>query len=762
MRTKFLKAYLFLLFMSSVAVGLNAQHVVPEPDCSEPGFTVLTKRYNLEPKEWTPYPSRVVCQLPNFDMNETFVEKNVYGSRTDKKVEATGFFRTEKINGRWWIVDPEGYLQINVGVCAVNKNSTERNKKAFAEKYNNSTEEWMKDTKAKLKNYGFYSATAWTDKNNLTPDKATNPLSYTPIFNFATTYASRRTTSSYKIEGYGTYTSTPSNLDPVLHVFDPEFVAFCEHFARVNIRPLANDKDVLGYFSDNELTFGTGSLAQCLNVSDKTYPGYLAAKAFVESHNYTENDAKNGTKTSGATLTVAQLRDAWLGHVGERYYSTIRNAIKKYAPNQMYIGSRLHIPYLDYEGLVKAAVEYLDIISFNTYRVWYTSKEKADFWATHGDKPFLVTEFYAKGEDVFDTQGNKFPNKSGSGYIVYTQKERGYFYQTFCLGMLEAKNCVGWHHFKYMDNDPEDTSGTSDPSNVDSNKGLVDNEYNYYTDMMDQAKILNDRIYNLVDYFDARSSNPTPVGPIVEIYPEADANYKDATNEGTAQTLAVKAASPYRESIVRFDLSSIPTDFAYAGFKIESARTITDPETNVYAIDVVNDNTWSETGITKSTMPVSSYLGIHTWFENTGTTANVTNYVKEAKEKGQTKISFKIRVSTQGTADYMAFGSRENTDVSKKPVLQYAMEVTGVNNLQGVNEMWYTNPVPGKVILSINRDTQSDVTINLYSVTGQLVSTIYQGLIENREIPFDIPASGIYFIQVVGKDGNKTIKAVVR
>jgi hypothetical protein len=231
-----------------------------------------------------------------------------------------------------------------------------------------------------------------------------------------------------------------------------------------------------------------------------------------------------------------------------------------------------------------------------------------------------------------------------------------------------------------MDNDPEDP-GDSDPSNVDSNKGLVSNDYDYYTDMMNEMKILNDRLYNLADYFDKKESNPTPAGEITNVYPEADANYKDAVNEGSAEQLAVKEASPYRQALVRFDLSTIPADAAYIGFQLTGVRTITDPQKNVYVIDVVDGGvSWSETGLVKSNMPTSSYIAPYIWNTNTGITTNVTNYVKEAQAKGRQKITFKIRVGVQGTPDYMAFGSRENPDVSKRPVLQYAMQVqnTGI------------------------------------------------------------------------------------
>jgi hypothetical protein len=41
-----------------------------------------------------------------------------YGGWLDgPKLSATGHFRTEKLDGRWWLVDPQGYLFFSVGAC---------------------------------------------------------------------------------------------------------------------------------------------------------------------------------------------------------------------------------------------------------------------------------------------------------------------------------------------------------------------------------------------------------------------------------------------------------------------------------------------------------------------------------------------------------------------------------------------------------------------------------------------------------------------
>ena len=92
-------------------------------------------------------------------------------------------------------------------------------------------------------------------------------------------------------------------------------------------------------------------------------------------------------------------------------------------------------------------------------------------------------------------------NTSGAGWIVRTQKDRDLFYQNYNLALLESRNCVGWHYFKYQDNDP--TAKGVDPSNIDANKGIVNNVYEVWKPMMEEMKTLNDNVYQLIAYFDS-------------------------------------------------------------------------------------------------------------------------------------------------------------------------------------------------------------------------------------------------------------------
>jgi len=160
----------------------------------------------------------------------------------------------------------------------------------------------------------------------------------------------------------------------------------------------------------------------------------------------------------------------------------------------MYIGARFYSNEKNYPEFMKCAGKYLDIVSNNYYGKWTPDSTDMANWSKWTGRPFIITEYYTKGED------SGMANQSGAGWIVRTQRDRGLFYQNYNLALLKSKNCIGWHYFKYQDNDPE--AKGADPSNVDANKGIVDNDYNVWKPMMELMKELNNNVYTLIEYFD--------------------------------------------------------------------------------------------------------------------------------------------------------------------------------------------------------------------------------------------------------------------
>src|SRR5690606_4161679 len=242
----------------------------------------------------------------------------------------------------------------------------------------------------------------------------------------------------------------------------------------------AQDANLIGYFSDNELPLSKDNLNGYLKLP-QTDPGYQAAIKWLSDNGISINEITDKHKGEFA------------GYVAERYYSTVLKAIKTYDPNHMYLGSRLYASSPHTKSIIEACARNVDIITINYYNNWELRKAHLENWLNWSDKPFQVTEFYTKSEDT----GMK--NTSGAGWIVKTQKDRGYAYQHFCMSLLNATNCVGWHWFKYMDNDPEYQQ--AEPSNVDANKGIVDNNYIPYDDLLLLMKQLNDNYMDIINYF---------------------------------------------------------------------------------------------------------------------------------------------------------------------------------------------------------------------------------------------------------------------
>ena len=113
-------------------------------------------------------------------------------------------------------------------------------------------------------------------------------------------------------------------------------------------------------------------------------------------------------------------------------------------------------------------------------------------WEGWADRPYMITEFYTKGED------SGLPNLTGAGWIVHTQKDRGIHYENFIIELLRSKTCVGWSWLKYLDNDP--TSPNAEASNIDSNKGILDNKYEPYEELVSRMTKVNTIRYSLLSY----------------------------------------------------------------------------------------------------------------------------------------------------------------------------------------------------------------------------------------------------------------------
>ncbi|MCC8154371.1 MAG: hypothetical protein LIP01_09230 [Tannerellaceae bacterium] len=453
---------------------------------AQTGKTIPVKaRENSTVEKWDTYQALTVENLKGFKKGKEPALSKFSGYKVNRQ-DATGFFRTEQIAGRWWIIDPEGYPFHHRAVVAYEPGRSEKQQLALQEKFGTRTG-WLEAETKRLRSYGFNGAGAWSAVKDMRMTES--PLVYTVIVNPMGNYnheQKKKYGGSYRIAGWQGYRF---NLPMV---FDKEF----EEYVERSLAPLAEYKDdpyLLGYFTDNELPWYTDALDRHLQYLAKDEPGYLAAYEWLN---------KRKGKDAGIEDITEEDRQAFSAYFFETYMQKVTSVLRRIDPNHMYLGCRFNQEprqELTNPEIFRVAGQYMDIISINHYRKWEPDQNQLQEWREWSGRPFLITEWYVKGED------SGLPNATGAGWNVETQDDRGLFYENFTLGLLRSPYSVGWHWFRYQDNDPEDLS--TDPSNRDSNKGIVDRDYNPWTDLLNRTRNVNNQVYNLTRFFDAQKNN---------------------------------------------------------------------------------------------------------------------------------------------------------------------------------------------------------------------------------------------------------------
>lgn len=419
-------------------------------------------------------PTTVLADLPELPRDSAL---DRFGGLATRTAAATGFFRVERLDGRWWLVDPAGGLFLSRGVNSITPVRTAGGREALARRFGTETS-WAEETTRLIRAAGFNTAGAWSMHDRL--GGVSEPLAQPRLWGFMAAYGKQRGGTFMQAGHIGYPGDCP-------FIFDPEFPAFCAEHAR-KVAAVRDDPLVLGHFSDNEMPWNRAMLDNYLRLPADD-PGHAAARAWLAARG-----------RSPAAIT-ADDRAGFLEHALDRYLSIVAAAIRAADPNHLFLGVRLHEPVFDLPEVFRAAGRHCDVLAVNYYRAWTPDAVQMAMWAGESGRPFMVTEFYAKGAD------SGLGNTSGAGWLVKTQHDRGLFYQNFVIGLLRSRHCVGWHWHRYADNDPDDTS--VDPSNRDSNKGIVSARYEPWTPLLDGMTALNDRVYGIVATIDG----PPPAAP---------------------------------------------------------------------------------------------------------------------------------------------------------------------------------------------------------------------------------------------------------
>lgn len=413
------------------------------------------------------YVAQVVRTLADLPPRAPDKGLNLYGGLAEPKARATGFFRVERQGGRWWFIDPLGGRFLHKGVASVRTIPTKGATAALTQLFKDNVG-WGEVTAAQLKAAGFNGTGSWSDDDALAGAK--DKLVRTKLLSLMSGYGKKRG-GTFMQPGHTGY---PGDCP---FIFDAGFEAYCKEVGQT-LAVNKTDPWLLGYYTDNELPWSQNLLDNYLKLPAED-AGRQAAEAWLA-----ERKAKPAALSS-------ELRDAFLEYAAEHYFRVTANAIRGGDPNHLILGARFYGKDLALQPLFSAIGRHCDVVSVNYYRAWTPDAKLLAMWERVAGRPFLITEWYAKGED------SGMGNTGGAGWLVRTQSDRGLFYQHFTLQLLAQPGCVGWHWFRYSDNDPDDKK--VDPSNRDSNKGIVSSRYVPYAPLLDAMTQLNQRAYGLAE-----------------------------------------------------------------------------------------------------------------------------------------------------------------------------------------------------------------------------------------------------------------------
>ena len=112
---------------------------------------------------WRTYPTRVVRAADGL----VATRRSPYGGDATRRFRATGFFRVERVDDRWWLVDPDGCRFVSVGINSVRPPRTPAGKAVLAEEFVD-VAGWAEATARLLREHGVNTLGRWTNSRRVT------------------------------------------------------------------------------------------------------------------------------------------------------------------------------------------------------------------------------------------------------------------------------------------------------------------------------------------------------------------------------------------------------------------------------------------------------------------------------------------------------------------------------------------------------------------------------------------------------------------
>jgi hypothetical protein len=403
----------------------------------------------------------------------------------------------------WWFVNPQGEPFFSIGVSDIGsgpkREKYDPQKPAYAAfRYYDSAKSWVEDTTNRLKSWNFNTLGSWVD-----PALDNGSMPYAVVLHL------------------GAHAGVPWN-----DLFSDGFAAEMNRLAEAHVAPRANDHNLLGWFSDNELGWYPDTLfyyhLESKSNATRAKLIEILADHYQRDFAALSQDFEIGGASTFDDLSALKLKprpggkgravvERFVSAVAERYYQVMHDAIRRYDTNHLILGDRYpwHCP----PAVAKAAGPFVDVISTN-----FDWPEAADGYLPCGylhklhewtGRPVLVSEYYVAAHE--NRSGNK--NTGGIFLTVDTQEARAKAARNRLITLAAEPYVIGAHWFRFAD---EPTHGRLSDGE-DYNFGLVDIENRPYEQLVSSLARANSEIPDLHSASipaDAPPSNPVKIPPL--------------------------------------------------------------------------------------------------------------------------------------------------------------------------------------------------------------------------------------------------------
>ena len=413
-----------------------------------------------------------------------------FGGYRQKQVKATGFFRTEKIDGRWWLVDPEGYLFLSVGIDCVNYGGGgnvrdyDKRQNMYKEMPSDEIQEILSGRSQRAAAQGAprrYNLGMWNqyrrygenfrEKAREMVIKRMDKWGLNTIANWSSQEISGMNRKAFilQLSGLG----MKRELMGLCDIYRPDYIQELEKNISASVRRNLGNPWLIGYFIANEPAWLNEEARLCQIILDgPERPIQKELKAYL---------AKNGD--------TKETRRAFIVNSFDVFLHDVNRILKKYDPDHLNMGIRFGDPDGVGEDVLKACATAFDVFSFNCY-MEAPLQSMMDRAMRIMDLPMIIGEYH------FGTVDHGLAQ---SLWQVEDQQQRGVAYRYYTENAYAHPALVGTGYFQWCD---QDMTGRGDGENY--NCGLIDVTDRPYKEqveaMMETAKVL----------FDIHSGNKAP------------------------------------------------------------------------------------------------------------------------------------------------------------------------------------------------------------------------------------------------------------